>query len=230
MCWKRVEYPYLDVNDIQLNWQLIKDMRVTLKVTLCSVQDKLEHVLAQYAQVFHDGIGTLKCVNTGHLGVQMKSLVRSYIWWPRLDCQIEDLAKTFWVSQTGISHRSLAASPRRLCDSLSWQNVPGISGCIFKMARGISCQKCYTCTDWWTAPHFIVPHWLTRAVGQRWWYTFYLRGIPVTNGLAECFIPYLNPMEGECHWKISNFLLAYRTSAHAATGQSPATLFMGRSL
>lgn len=30
--------------------------------------------------------------------------------------------------------------------------------------------------------------------------------------------------------KIANFLLAYRNSAHATTGQSPATLFMGRSL
>lgn len=60
---------------------------------------------------------------------------------------------------------------------------------------------------------------------------------PATNGLAECFIQSLKQslkaMEGErvtLQEKIANFLLAYRNSAHWTTGQSPATLFMGRSL
>lgn len=48
------------LRSIQLNWQSIKAMQVTPKVTTCSVQDKLENVLEQSAQVFQDGIGTLK--------------------------------------------------------------------------------------------------------------------------------------------------------------------------
>lgn len=37
----------------------------------------------------------LTALHKGHLVVlQIKSLARSYIWWPRLDRQIEDLAKT----------------------------------------------------------------------------------------------------------------------------------------
>ncbi len=48
------------LRSIRLNWQSIKAIQVTPKATLCSVQDKLEHVLAKYAQVFQDGIGTLK--------------------------------------------------------------------------------------------------------------------------------------------------------------------------
>ncbi len=60
---------------------------------------------------------------------------------------------------------------------------------------------------------------------------------PAMNGLAKRFIESLKQslkaMGGEkvpLQEKIANFLLAYTNSEHAITGQSPATLFMGRSL
>lgn len=60
---------------------------------------------------------------------------------------------------------------------------------------------------------------------------------PATNGLAERFVQtFKHSMklsrkeELPLHQKIANFLLAYRNTAHATTGQLPAMLFMGRNL
>ena len=58
---------------------------------------------------------------------------------------------------------------------------------------------------------------------------------PATNGLAERFVQTfkqaMKSMTGEkgsTSAKLANFLLAYRNAPHSTTGQSPATLFMGR--
>lgn len=58
---------------------------------------------------------------------------------------------------------------------------------------------------------------------------------PSTNGIAERFVQvFKNAMksaksdEGSLHMKLSRFLLAYRNSAHATTGESPAKLLLGR--
>ena len=58
-----------------------------------------------------------------------------------------------------------------------------------------------------------------------------------SNGLAECFVKSFkstmkasNKDEGFVQTKLSNFLLAYRNAAHATTGESPAKLFIGRTL
>ncbi|KAI7801955.1 hypothetical protein IRJ41_019354, partial [Triplophysa rosa] len=48
------------LRSIRLNWQSIKTMELNSERASCSVQDKLERVLAQYPQVFEEGIGMLK--------------------------------------------------------------------------------------------------------------------------------------------------------------------------
>ena len=60
---------------------------------------------------------------------------------------------------------------------------------------------------------------------------------PSSNGLAERFVQSFRSAmkaskkdEGSVQTKLSNFLLAYRNAAHATTGESPAKLFIGRTL
>ena len=60
---------------------------------------------------------------------------------------------------------------------------------------------------------------------------------PATNGLAERFVQsFKQSMKASgkdgtvLQQKVANFLLAYRNTAHATTGQTPAMLFMGRNL
>lgn len=60
---------------------------------------------------------------------------------------------------------------------------------------------------------------------------------PASNGQAERFIQTfkqsMKAMDKDCaslQQKIANFLMAYRNSTHAITGQTPAMLFLGRPL
>ena len=60
---------------------------------------------------------------------------------------------------------------------------------------------------------------------------------PATNGSAERFVQSFKfamksaaSDSGPIHQKIGNFLLAYRNSPHSTTNESPAKLFLGRSI
>ena len=60
---------------------------------------------------------------------------------------------------------------------------------------------------------------------------------PATNGLAERFVQSFKLAmksaasdSGSLHQKIGNFLLVYRNSPHSTTNESPAKLFLGRSI
>lgn len=60
---------------------------------------------------------------------------------------------------------------------------------------------------------------------------------PATNGLAERFVQMLNRSltsmkedPGSTQTKLSKFLMKYRNTPHSTTGETPATLFMGRKL
>lgn len=60
---------------------------------------------------------------------------------------------------------------------------------------------------------------------------------PATNGSAERFVQTFKQAlraalteKKTLSWKLTNFLLAYRTTPHALTGEAPAVLFMGRNL
>lgn len=60
---------------------------------------------------------------------------------------------------------------------------------------------------------------------------------PATNGSAERFVQTFKQAlraalteKKTLSWKLANFLLAYRTTPHALTGEAPAVLLMGRNL
>lgn len=95
---------------IRLNWQSIKAIQVTHKATLCSVQDKLEHVLAKYAQVFQDGIGTLKHIKarlTIESDVEPKfHKARSvpYSVCPKVEVELKGLV--WWLSAVAVKNHS----------------------------------------------------------------------------------------------------------------------------
>ncbi|KAJ8351944.1 hypothetical protein SKAU_G00234200 [Synaphobranchus kaupii] len=62
----------------------------------------------------------LENLHEGHLGtVKMKSLARSYIWWPGIDKQIEDLTK----SCSGC-HRVQNAPPQAPLHPWEWPSAP----------------------------------------------------------------------------------------------------------
>ena len=83
---------------------------------------------------------SLDLLYDGHLGVmKMKAVARSYVWWPGIGQEIEDLAKSCSGCQAacsstttgspntsvGISHFSVATRSCGLCRSLYGQNVYG---------------------------------------------------------------------------------------------------------
>ena len=60
---------------------------------------------------------------------------------------------------------------------------------------------------------------------------------PATNGSAECFVQTFKQAlraaltkKKTLSWKLTNFLLAYRTTPHVLTGEAPAVFLMGRNL
>jgi len=60
---------------------------------------------------------------------------------------------------------------------------------------------------------------------------------PATNGLAERFVQTFKQAlraalteKKSISWKLANFLLAYRSTPHALTGETPAVLLMGRNI
>ena len=60
---------------------------------------------------------------------------------------------------------------------------------------------------------------------------------PATNGMAEHFVQTFKQAlraalaeKKSISWKLANFLLAYRSTPHALTGETLAVLFMGRNI
>ena len=60
---------------------------------------------------------------------------------------------------------------------------------------------------------------------------------PATNGRAERFVQTFKQAlcaalaeKNAISWKLANFLLAYRSTPHALTGETPAVLLMGRNI
>ena len=91
----------------------------------------------------------LKELHRDHPGVtRMKSVARSYMWWPGLDKELKQLAKSCQSCQAVKGAPPLAPlhpwiwpmaeSSSRFCWPLPGSNVPGLCGRLFKVARSPS--------------------------------------------------------------------------------------------
>lgn len=66
----------------------------------------------------------LEALHEGHMGVvKMKSLARSYIWWPGIDHQIEDIAKSCTRCQLTQMQPPLAPIHSWECPTTAWQRI-----------------------------------------------------------------------------------------------------------
>ena len=128
--------------------------------------------------------------------------------------------------------------------------------CFFQVARSDYDALDNSVQDYWSTPRSIWKKRVAWVVGQRQWATIHCRGIPVisedewsktditsapyhpaTNGLAERFVQTMKQSltsmtkgQGSTQTKLSRFLIKYRHTPHSKTGETPAALFMGRSL
>ncbi|XP_028656990.1 uncharacterized protein K02A2.6-like [Erpetoichthys calabaricus] len=211
----------------------------------------------------------LEALHEGHLGVvKMKSLARSYIWWPGIDLQIENLAKSCTGCQQ--TRRQPQSAPLHTWEwpSSVWQRLhidyagpfhnrmflivvdahskwPEIFA-VKKATSSKTVDILHTLFARTGLPEQLVSDNGTQFTSAEFQAFVKKNGIkhitsvpyhPATNGLAERFIQSfklsMKAMEKEkesLHVKIAGFLLAYRNTAHSTTGQTPAMLFLGRSL
>ncbi|XP_051785433.1 uncharacterized protein K02A2.6-like [Erpetoichthys calabaricus] len=133
----------------------------------------------------------LEALHEGHLGVvKMKSLAQSYIWWPGIDLQIENLAK----SCTGC--QQTRRQPQRLPEQLVSDNGTQFTSAEFQAFVKKNGIKHIT-----SVPY----HPATNGLAECFIQSFKLS---------------MKAMEKEkesLHMKIASFLLAYRNTAHSTT-------------
>ena len=100
--------------------------------------------------------------HSNHLGMsEMKCLTQSYIWWPGLDRDIEELAKRYsscqrvkdTVASVDLARETVATCPSRLCWAFPGKDVSHYSRCLFKWPEVFEmgfyhCQEyhCYVVT------------------------------------------------------------------------------------
>ena len=211
----------------------------------------------------------LKELHEGHVGVvKMKALARSYLWWPTIDIDIENMAKScsgctankvnppeapihpweFPTKPWSRVHIDFAGPFMGymylvLVDAYSkWPIVKVMKNTTatqtVEVVRAVFAD-CGVCDEIVSdnGPQFVseeFSHFL-RMNGVR-----HIRSSPYhprTNGLAERFVQTFKQAmkaakndSGTIQTKVSKFLLQYRNAEHATTKESPAKLFLRRSL
>lgn len=94
----------------------------------------------------------LKELHVGHQGmVKMKALARKYVWWPKMDAELEQVSRARKSCQMeqknttlgsftplGIPRSELEKTAYRLCWSLPGTHIYDNCGCIFEVVGGIS--------------------------------------------------------------------------------------------
>lgn len=211
----------------------------------------------------------LTALHEGHLGVvKMKSLARSYVWWPGLDSQIENLAKSCEGCQQNQRQPQPAPVHTWEWPSTPWQRIhvdyagPFLDHMflvvvdaqskwpeIFPVKTATAAKTVNLLRMLFARtglPLQLVSDNGSQFMGEEFQQFLKRNGIkhitsaphhPATNGLAERFVQtFKQSMKASrredvpLQHKLANFLLAYRNTIHATTGQTPAMLFIGRSL
>lgn len=208
-------------------------------------------------------------LHSGHIGVvKMKSLARSYVWWPQIDVQIEECTKRCsscqvvqnQPSQTLLHPWIPASKPMERIHIDFAGPFEGLTYMVIVDAyskwpeayimRSITSERTIeilrSVFARYGLPQIMVTDNGTQFTSTEFQEFVNQNGIvhkrsapyhPSTNGQAERFVQSLKQGMraarsdgGSAQAKLDRFLLAYRNSSHAITGESPATLFMKRPL
>ena len=93
---------------------------------------------------------------------RMKSLARSYVWWPSLDRDLQALVQSCEVCQVnqkapagapspsvGVARPTMKENPYRLCWTVYGSHVPGSGGCSLKVNRMPHHGQYHICQYYW---------------------------------------------------------------------------------
>ena len=213
----------------------------------------------------------LEVLHESHIGVVKKALARSYILWPGIDREIEELArgcsgcqrvqhapKSSPTSSVGVAIFPLATYSRYYYDyagpflgmmflvvvdaSSKWPEV--ITMHSTTASKTIEVLRAVFARN--GLPEQLVSDNGQQFIAEEFQLFLKMNGVkhitsapyhPATNGLAERFaqtmkqsLTSLTKGQGSTQTKLSRFLIKYRHTPHSKTGETPAALFMGRSL
>ena len=211
----------------------------------------------------------LNLIHDGHLGVvKMKAMARSHVWWPGIDADIENCAR----SCTGCAENRNTPPETPIhpweYPNRPWQRIhvdfagPFLGSMflivvdarskwpeVFAM-KSTTAERTVDVLRTIFARNGLPEHLISdngpQFVSEEFRRFMKINGIrhttsspyhPKTNGLAERFVQTFKSAmksaeydEGTLQKKLANFLIAYRNAPQSTTGESPAQLFMGRSL
>ena len=211
----------------------------------------------------------LQELHSEHPGVtRMKSLARSHVWWPGLDKQIEETAKSCTSCQSVKHAPPVAPMHPWIWPTTPWQRIHvDYAGPfqgkmyfvvvdahskwpeVFEM-NNTSATKTITILrhlfSCYGLPNQLVSDNGPQFVSEEFSEFMKRNGIkhircspyhPSSNGLVERFIQTFKQAMKAGHHEgrtsqhcLANFLLKYRTVAHATTNRSPSTLFLNRTI
>lgn len=207
----------------------------------------------------------LEELHESHMGiVRTKTLARSYVWWPNIDKDVEQMCNSCAVCQQQRNEKprhhhpwSFPSSPwyRLHLDFAGPVDGKSYLVCVDAYSKWPEVIRMNNTTAETTVkvlrrlftqhglPSQVVSDNGRQFVSDSFKQFLASNGIrhittpcyhPSSNGLAERFVQtfkkvlHCNPDNIDIG--LSNFLLAYRNTAHATTGETPAQLLMGRSL
>ncbi len=159
---------------------------------------------------------------------RMKALAQSYVWWPKLDQDVEHLAKSCSKCQAERTAPPLAPLHPWVWPTKPWQRVhvdyagavqgpsiPHCGGRALQVAGGYRDEdNDFTCHHPRTASTFRFL-WSSGAVGIRQWTTGELEKFLKCNGIKHiCSAPYHPSSNGSAERFVQTFKRAMRASEH----------------
>ena len=198
-------------------------------------------------------------LHDGHMGVvKMKALARSYVWWPNINAQLEELVKACSGCQQNQNMPTKAPLLPWEWATAPWQrihiNYAGpFQNSMFSVVVDAHSKwpevipaSSTTSSSRFGIPEQIVSDNGAQFVSEEFQAFIKSNGIryitsapyhPASNGLAERAVQTFKHALRSMHQsskpvkeKLAKFLIAYRNTPHSTTGVSPAQLILGRPL